>query len=160
MVTIILVNIGSGNGLLPDGTKPLPEPVLTFHLWGSVVFTLEQFRSQCPSYYSVYRVWNLKYIFKITTTSVGNFSYPKTPTKQYQAPSTVSGSFLAATKQLYEWFSPSVCLSVCLWRLFHYVLIIVSSWNFQDYYQWQKWCPCKRSRSEVKGQGHRGQNPT
>ena len=24
-----LVNIGSGNGLLPDGTKPLPEPRLT-----------------------------------------------------------------------------------------------------------------------------------
>ena len=24
------VNIGSGNGLLPDGTKPLPEPMLTF----------------------------------------------------------------------------------------------------------------------------------
>ena len=28
---IDLVNIGSGNGLLPDGTKPLPEPVLTYH---------------------------------------------------------------------------------------------------------------------------------
>ena len=27
--TEILVNIGSGNGLLPDGTKPLPEPMLT-----------------------------------------------------------------------------------------------------------------------------------
>ena len=27
----ILVNIGSGNGLLPDGTKPLPEPMLTIH---------------------------------------------------------------------------------------------------------------------------------
>ena len=26
-----LVNIGSGNGLLPDGTKPLPEPMLTYH---------------------------------------------------------------------------------------------------------------------------------
>ena len=25
------VNIGSGNGLLPDGTKPLPEPMLTYH---------------------------------------------------------------------------------------------------------------------------------
>ena len=25
----ILVNPGSGNGLLPDGTKPLPEPMLT-----------------------------------------------------------------------------------------------------------------------------------
>ena len=25
------VNTDSGNGLLPDGTKPLPEPVLTYH---------------------------------------------------------------------------------------------------------------------------------
>ena len=24
-------NIGSGNGLLPDGTKPLPETILTHH---------------------------------------------------------------------------------------------------------------------------------
>ena len=49
--------------------------------------------------------------------------------------------FLAATKQLYEWFSPSVCLSVCPYvrpfrtdgrtsHLFDYVPIIVSSWNF------------------------------
>ena len=29
MATEIWVNIGSGNGLLPDGTKPLPEPMLT-----------------------------------------------------------------------------------------------------------------------------------
>ena len=28
---IEMVNIGSGNGLLPDGTKPLPEPVSTSH---------------------------------------------------------------------------------------------------------------------------------
>ena len=27
----IWVNIGSGNGLLPDGTKPLPEPMLSYH---------------------------------------------------------------------------------------------------------------------------------
>ena len=27
----ILVNTGSGNGLLPDSTKPLPEPMLTYH---------------------------------------------------------------------------------------------------------------------------------
>ena len=44
--------------------------------------------------------------------------------------------FLAATKQLYEWFSPSACpsvrLSVCLSHLFDYVPIIVSSWNFQE----------------------------
>ena len=29
MATVIWVNIGSGNGLLPDGTMPLPEPTLT-----------------------------------------------------------------------------------------------------------------------------------
>ena len=27
----IWVNIGSGIGLLPDGTKPLPKPMLTYH---------------------------------------------------------------------------------------------------------------------------------
>ena len=31
MTTEIWVNIGSGNGLVPDGTKPLPEPMLTDH---------------------------------------------------------------------------------------------------------------------------------
>ena len=30
---------------------------------------------------------------------------------------------------------------------------------FRNYYQWKKWCPCKRSRSYVKGQGYRGHNP-
>ena len=29
MVTLIWVNIGSGNGLLPDGIKPLPESMMT-----------------------------------------------------------------------------------------------------------------------------------
>ena len=31
MATEIWVNIGSGNGLLPDGTKPLSEPMLIYH---------------------------------------------------------------------------------------------------------------------------------
>ena len=31
MALDILVNTGSGNGLLADGTKPLPEPMFTFH---------------------------------------------------------------------------------------------------------------------------------
>ena len=34
MATQIGVNIGSGNGLLPDGTKPLPEPMLTLRSCG------------------------------------------------------------------------------------------------------------------------------
>ena len=31
MVTEIWVNTGTGNGLLPDGTKPLSDPLLTSH---------------------------------------------------------------------------------------------------------------------------------
>ena len=36
--------IGPGNGLLSDGTKPLPEPMLTYHQRCSVAFTWEQFQ--------------------------------------------------------------------------------------------------------------------
>ena len=39
----IRINIGSGNGLLPDSTTPLPQPMLTSHWWSSVAFTGEQF---------------------------------------------------------------------------------------------------------------------
>ena len=35
----IRVNIGSGNGLLGDGSKQLPQPMLTYHQVCSVVFT-------------------------------------------------------------------------------------------------------------------------
>ena len=40
--------------------------------------------------------------------------------------------FLAATKQLYEWYFLSVRPSVCPSHLFDYVPFIVSSWNFQE----------------------------
>ena len=42
MATEILDNIGSGNGLLTDGTKPLPEPMLTYHQKGFVAFFISQ----------------------------------------------------------------------------------------------------------------------
>ena len=32
------VNIGLDNGLLLDGTKPLPEPMLTYHQYGPLTF--------------------------------------------------------------------------------------------------------------------------
>ena len=48
--------------------------------------------------------------------------------------------------------------SVCPSHLFDYVPIIVSSWNFQEL------LPMTKVRSmqkvKVKGQGHRGHNPT
>ena len=31
MATEIWVNIGSGNGSLPDSTKPSPEPIMIYH---------------------------------------------------------------------------------------------------------------------------------
>ena len=46
MVTEIWVNIGSGNGLLPDGTKPLHEPMLTDQQWSPVTFILRQFHNR------------------------------------------------------------------------------------------------------------------
>ena len=50
----------------------------------------------------------------------------------------------------------SVHLSACD-TFFNNVPVIVTSWNFRNNYHWQKWCPCKRSRLEVKFQGHGGQ---
>ena len=35
-----LGNIGWDNGVLPDDTKPLPEPILTCHQWGIVAFSV------------------------------------------------------------------------------------------------------------------------
>ena len=61
--------------------------------------------------------------------------------------------FLAATKQLYDLFSPSVCPSVCLSICHTFFTMFPSSYHheiFRNYYQWQKWRPWKRSRSKVK----------
>ena len=71
--------------------------------------------------------------------------------------------FLAATKQLYEWFSPSVRPSVrlsvrpsvCLSHLFDYVPIIVSSWNFQELLPVTK--VTSMQKVKVRGQRSRSQ---
>ena len=51
------VNTGSGNRLLPDGTKPLPEPMLTDHQWSPVAFILGQFQKTCLNHQSLKSVW-------------------------------------------------------------------------------------------------------
>ena len=56
------------------------------------------------------------------------------------------------------WMVQSVHLSVC----HTFFTMFPSSYHheiFRSYCQWQKWCPYKSSRSEVKGQGHKGQSP-
>ena len=110
--------LGSDNGLLPGGTKPLPEPVLTSDKWCYVEFIKSKFTAMTKA------------------TVLDNYL-----------------KFLAATKQLYECFSPSVRPSVCLSVRHTFLIMFPSSYHhdiFRSYYQWQKWCPCKRSRSKVE----------
>ena len=71
MATEIWVNISLGNGLLPGGTKPLPEPMLTDHQRspGTFIHVLGQFHKRCLNYQSIKSVWN--YIAKIS------FKFPR-----------------------------------------------------------------------------------
>ena len=59
MVPEIWVNIGSGNGLLPDGTKPLPEPLLTDQQQSPMTFILGQFYKRCLINQSLKSIWKL-----------------------------------------------------------------------------------------------------
>ena len=58
----ILVNISSDNGLLPGGTKPLPEPVLSYHQNYFVAFPLEVVMNR------IYKMCSEMTLLKITTT--------------------------------------------------------------------------------------------
>ena len=60
------------------------------------------------------------------------------------------------------WMVQSVCQSVCLSVCLSVTPLCLCSHHriIMSYYQWQKCRPCKRSRSEVKGQGHKGQHST
>ena len=45
-----LINIASGDGLVLDGIKPLPEPMLTYKQCGLVAITQGQFKIKCSCY--------------------------------------------------------------------------------------------------------------
>ena len=49
--------MGSDNGLLPNGTKPLPEPMLIKHWWSLVTFTWGQFHRKHSVDLSLIWVW-------------------------------------------------------------------------------------------------------
>ena len=54
----IWVNIVSDNGLLPDGTKPLPEPNLTYHKFGPVASIWGHFHKVIRRYQLIKQDWN------------------------------------------------------------------------------------------------------
>ena len=58
-----LVNIGLGNVLLPNGTKPSPEPMLFNHQWGPVTITWRQFHKRCSCHQPLQLVWKLLEIY-------------------------------------------------------------------------------------------------
>ena len=51
--------IGSGNGMVPSGTKPLPEPMLTYHHSSPVAFIWGQFHTRYCSSKSLQAAWKL-----------------------------------------------------------------------------------------------------
>ena len=69
MALEILVNTGSGNGLLPDGTKPLPEPMLTYHQQGSVAFIWGHHHRRFEDTHQWSKIEN--YTYKITLSYTG-----------------------------------------------------------------------------------------
>ena len=43
MAPQIVINFGLCNGLVPNGTKPLPKPILTYHQWEQIhLMTISQ----------------------------------------------------------------------------------------------------------------------
>ena len=57
----IWVNIGSDNGLLPDRTKPLPEPMLTYPPKYFMAFASDQFHKNGLWTLYVTHVWRLHF---------------------------------------------------------------------------------------------------
>ena len=65
MVSYVFVNLGSGNGLVPEGTKPLLESRLTYHQWGPMVFIWGQL--QCTRY-----IISVKYMWKLHALNINH----------------------------------------------------------------------------------------
>ena len=69
-----------GKGLLPDGTKPLPEPLSTSHWWDSVLFTNRAIAQWMPKLLFCMVCLKIIGLLKMTATSPrGNeFKFPFT----------------------------------------------------------------------------------
>ena len=51
------LNIGSGNGLLPDSTEPIPDRMLTYHQFGPTTLIHEQFHKSFVIHQLLKLVW-------------------------------------------------------------------------------------------------------
>ena len=105
--TEIWVNIGSGNGLLPDGTKPLPEPMLTDHQWSPMTVILGQFHKRCLNHESLKSVWKLYWVFKCSSCLEIWQALESTPTETsfiFQTDRTILNINLPASRVREIWY--------------------------------------------------------
>ena len=116
MVTEIWVNIGSGNGLLPDGTKPLSEPMLTDHQQSPVTFILGLFHKRCLNHQSPNLFENCMFKFPL-----------KSPRDQW-----VNCAWLhQAITPTYVASSSVKCISIHMRHTFTWYRLNTTQWNFQ-----------------------------
>ena len=117
-------------------------------------WTPKNFASRCPCSNELERLTDYMYLTWQGTRIVASVM----PTTQY----ALFSCDQAALQMVFS-VRPSVCPSVRPSVCHTFFTMFPSSYHheiFRSYYHGQKWCPCKRSRSEVKGQGHRAQHPT
>ena len=61
MATQNWINIATGNGLMSDGTTPLPEPMFIYQQLDPVIFTWGQSQERYPSDQSLKLVWKINW---------------------------------------------------------------------------------------------------
>ena len=77
-------NPSSGGGLLPDGTKALPEPILTYHQRGLAAFDWGQFHTKFSRYLSL--IWVSKlliYDYRCIFQALGQLANSLRPSDAY-----------------------------------------------------------------------------
>ena len=95
-----MVKIGPGNGLLPDGNKPLPDPMLTYHQWHPL-----QNWFISINFYSTYSKWCIW----------GSFHY-----HTHNAPQKAWKQWLIKSDAVWSWNWYTFSLKVAFFKLVHH----------------------------------------
>ena len=125
-------------------------------IWPNIDKKVIEFRTNDSFICNKWPIIQLKFGIDLGSFVLVYNAFKYLPSFKLRPSSSMNGSVRPSVR-------PSVRLSVCLSVCHTFLTMFPSSYHhkiFGSYYQWQKWRPCKRSRSEVKGQGHRGHNPT
>ena len=124
IATEIWVNIGLGNGLLPDSTKPLPKPMLTDHQWGIGAFTWVQFYRKWVQFHrKCSRYLSLIWVSKVLNQDHGHIS-------QEQWVEWLSDTRLSETSWLFPQSSPSILYIILLNAMQMSAISIWIQWDF------------------------------